>query len=96
MRLSNFAMATVRQSTVARHNGCLAGADMRIALHLRNTSLIKRILVTGNFYLPKSFSCHWFPTCFTSLAWRRPWNVRGLMLSTCKKKKEGGGFGNGV
>lgn len=35
MRLSNFAVATVRQSTVARHNGCLGGADMRIALHLR-------------------------------------------------------------
>lgn len=28
-----------------------------------------------------------FPTCFTSLAWRRPWNVRNLMFSTCKKRR---------
>lgn len=27
-----------------------------------------------------------FPTCFTCLARRRPWNVRDLMYSTCKKK----------
>lgn len=68
---------------------------MRIALHLRNTSLIKRILVTANFILPVHFL-----VTGSLLALLLLLGVgRGTFVISCfrrAKKKEGGGFGNGV
>lgn len=59
---------------------------MRDALLLHDTLSITGILITAILlylviFLPL------FPTCFTFLAWRRPWNVRDLMFSTCKKRR---------
>ena len=76
-----YAMASVRRSNVARHNRRLGRADMRATLLPTRGSHYRQS------YLNSSFSCSCFPTCFTSLAWRRPWNVRDLMFSTCKKRR---------
>lgn len=53
---------------------------------MRAAPLLKRD-IPPNLILPDQFSCPCFPTCFTSLAWRRPWNVRAFMFSTCKKRR---------